>query len=63
MTPREVEVLALVATGHSNRAIAQRLYLSERTVEKHVERVLMKAGTDRSGLAAVAERAGIPAPE
>ena len=60
MTPREVEVLALVAAGHSNRAIAQRLYLSARTVEKHVERVLMKAGTDRSGLAALAERAGLP---
>ena len=59
MTPREVEVLALVAAGHSNRAIAQRLYLSARTVEKHVERVLMKAGTDRSGLAALAERAGL----
>ena len=59
MTPREVEVLALVAAGHSNRAIAQRLFLSARTVEKHVERVLMKAGTDRPGLAALAERAGL----
>jgi DNA-binding CsgD family transcriptional regulator len=59
MTPREVEVLALVAQGHSNRAIAQQLYLSARTVEKHVERVLMKAGTDRAGLAALAQRAGI----
>ena len=59
MTPREVEVLALVAAGHSNRAIAQRLFLSARTVEKHVERVLMKAGSDRSGLAALAERAGL----
>jgi DNA-binding CsgD family transcriptional regulator len=59
MTPREVEVLALVAAGHSNRAIAELLYLSARTVEKHVERVLMKAGTDRSGLAALAARAGL----
>jgi DNA-binding CsgD family transcriptional regulator len=59
MTPREVEVLALLAAGHTNRAIAERLYLSPRTVEKHVERVLMKAGTDRAGLAALAERAGI----
>jgi DNA-binding CsgD family transcriptional regulator len=59
MTPREVEVLALVAAGNSNRAIAQRLYLSARTVEKHVERVLMKAGTDRAGLAALAARAGL----
>jgi DNA-binding CsgD family transcriptional regulator len=59
ITPREVEVLALVAAGHSNREVAQRLFLSLRTVEKHVERVLMKAGTDRSGLAALAARAGI----
>ena len=59
LTPREVEVLSLVVAGHSNRAIAQQLFLSARTVEKHVERVLTKAGTDRAGLAAVAARAGI----
>ena len=59
LTPREVEVLTLVAAGHTNRAIAQQLYLSARTVEKHVERVLTKTGTDRAGLAAVAARAGI----
>jgi DNA-binding CsgD family transcriptional regulator len=45
LTRRESEVLLLVADGMSNRAIAKRLFLSPRTVEKHVERLLTKTGT------------------
>jgi DNA-binding CsgD family transcriptional regulator len=59
VTPREVEVLAQVAAGHSNREIAGALHLSVRTVEKHVERLLMKTGHSRSELAGFAEDAGI----
>jgi DNA-binding NarL/FixJ family response regulator len=41
---REAEVAELVLAGLSNRAIAQRLVLSERTVESHVSAVLRKSG-------------------
>jgi DNA-binding CsgD family transcriptional regulator len=45
ITGREREVLALVAEGLANRAIAERLFLSVRTVEKHVERLLAKTSS------------------
>lgn len=44
LSPRESEVARLVATGESNREIAARLYLSERTVEQHVSSALRKLG-------------------
>jgi len=59
VTPREAEVLAQIASGHSNREIAGALHLSVRTVEKHVERLLMKTGHRRSELARFAEGAGV----
>jgi DNA-binding NarL/FixJ family response regulator len=42
LTPRELEVLSLMAEGRSNNGIAQRLYISEGAVEKHVRSILMK---------------------
>jgi DNA-binding NarL/FixJ family response regulator len=42
LTPREREVLALMAEGRSNNGIANRLYITEGAVEKHVRRILMK---------------------
>jgi DNA-binding NarL/FixJ family response regulator len=42
LTPREVEVLAEVARGHSNAEISADLYLSEATVKTHVSRILAK---------------------
>lgn len=47
VTSRETDVLVLVAEGRANREIAERLFLSPRTVEKHVERLLAKTGTGR----------------
>jgi DNA-binding CsgD family transcriptional regulator len=44
LTPREVEVAELVARGETNRQIAKELFLSERTIEKHVSSVLHKLG-------------------
>lgn len=45
ITRREADVLTLVVEGRSNREIAERLYLSVRTVEKHVESLLRKTAT------------------
>ena len=42
LTAREQEVLAMIAEGLSNRAIAGRLFLSERTVEAHVTQIFLK---------------------
>jgi DNA-binding CsgD family transcriptional regulator len=55
LTTREADVLALLAEGLTNKEIAGRLYLSPRTVEKHVERILTKTGQpNRTALAAFA---------
>ncbi len=42
LTPREREVLAMVAEGHSNSAVADRLHLAERTVESHMRSIFQK---------------------
>jgi DNA-binding NarL/FixJ family response regulator len=44
LTPREQEVLRLIAAGASNREIATRLYISEGTVKNHVTRILNQLG-------------------
>jgi DNA-binding NarL/FixJ family response regulator len=44
LTPREVQVLRLIAAGRSNREIAEALVLSERTVARHVTNIYTKAG-------------------
>jgi DNA-binding NarL/FixJ family response regulator len=44
LTPREREVMRLIATGLSNRQIAEQLFLSEKTVKTHVTRLLLKLG-------------------
>lgn len=49
VTGREADVLALAAGGLTNREIAERLFLSPRTVEKHVASLLVKTGLRRRG--------------
>ncbi len=57
---RELEVLRLVAEGHSNRAIADALSISERTVEHHVAHILTKLDLDsRTAAATFAVRNGL----
>ncbi|HEY2594696.1 MAG TPA: LuxR C-terminal-related transcriptional regulator, partial [Chloroflexota bacterium] len=59
VTSREMDVLVLVAERLSNKEIGARLYLSTRTVEKHVEQLLSKTNThSRSELASALHRLG-----
>jgi len=60
LTEREADVLMLVAQGQSNKAIASRLNLSERTVRSHVSRILAKLNlTSRTQAALYALRTGL----
>ena len=47
ITPRELEVLRLIAEGLSTREMAERLFVSENTVKTHASRVLDKLGASR----------------
>jgi DNA-binding NarL/FixJ family response regulator len=49
LTPREREVLALMAEGRTNRAIAEEIVVSERAVERHVTSIFSKLGLPPSG--------------
>lgn len=54
LTVREADVLALLAEGLTNKKIAARIYLSHRTVEKHIGRILSKTGAmNRTALAKI----------
>jgi DNA-binding CsgD family transcriptional regulator/tetratricopeptide (TPR) repeat protein len=62
LTPREAEVLTLVAAGRSNRQIAQTLFISPKTASVHVSNILAKLGVaTRVEAAAVAYRLGLDA--
>ncbi|HET8866950.1 MAG TPA: response regulator transcription factor [Agrococcus sp.] len=63
LTRREVEVLRLIAAGRSNRQIATELFLSERTVARHVSNILGKLGlANRASATAFAFEHGLNAP-
>jgi DNA-binding NarL/FixJ family response regulator len=49
LTDRELEVLALMAEGRSNKAIGQRLFITEHTVEKHVKNIFLTLRLPQSG--------------
>jgi DNA-binding NarL/FixJ family response regulator len=60
LTPRETEVLYLLVEGASNRAIADRLVISERTVKSHVSKILAKLNASSRTEAAAKARAFLP---
>ncbi len=60
LTPRETEVLYLLLDGASNRAIADQLVISERTVKSHVSKVLAKVNASSRTEAAAKARAFLP---
>jgi DNA-binding NarL/FixJ family response regulator len=63
LTPRETEIVKLVAEGHTSREIATTLVISEKTVERHRANVLEKLGMrDRVELTRYAIRAGLVEP-
>jgi two-component system response regulator NreC len=60
LSPREVEVLRLIALGHTSAEIAAKLELSRRTIEAHRARILRKLGLrTRADLVQVALRRGL----
>ncbi len=60
MSQRELEVLQLVADGHSNRDVGEQLGLSALTVKSHLARIARKLGTgDRAEMVVLAMRAGV----
>ncbi|HKQ01926.1 MAG TPA: response regulator transcription factor, partial [Actinomycetes bacterium] len=62
-TPREVEVLKLLARGLSNAELAQTLYLSENTARTHVAHILTKLGLrDRTQAVVLAYESGLIQP-
>ena len=63
LTPRETEILGLVAEGLSNAEISGRLFLSSATTKTHVSRILTKLGArDRAQLVAIAYETGLVRP-
>jgi DNA-binding CsgD family transcriptional regulator/tetratricopeptide (TPR) repeat protein len=64
LTPREREVLPLIAAGHTNKRIAESLFISESTAGVHVSNILGKLGVaTRTEAAAIAARLGLDRPE
>ena len=60
LTPREIEILRLISTGLNNQAIAERLFISQHTVHRHVANTLTKLDvSSRSAAVAQAGRLGL----
>ncbi|TSB42345.1 response regulator transcription factor, partial [Streptomyces benahoarensis] len=64
LTPREHEVVTLVAAGLSNDDIAERLYVTSLTAKTHVNRAMTKLGArDRAQLVVIAYQTGLARPD
>lgn len=60
LTPREIEIISHIAHGESNREIAKKLFISEKTVKNHVSNILRKMNLeDRTQVAVYAYRTGL----
>jgi DNA-binding NarL/FixJ family response regulator len=60
VTPREIDVLRLLADGRTNRQIGEALFISEKTASVHVTNLLRKLGVpNRVEAAAIAQRVGL----
>jgi two-component system, NarL family, response regulator len=60
LTSREIEILQLVSSGHSNKLIAMTLTISEETAKTHVRNIIAKLGArDRTHAVTLAVRRGI----
>jgi DNA-binding NarL/FixJ family response regulator len=60
LTQREIEIIHCIACGESNKVIAKRLFISEKTVKNHVSNILRKTGLeDRTQVAVYAYRKGL----
>lgn len=60
LTPRELEVLERIATGRTNRAVAEELFISEKTVARHVSNIFSKLGvSSRAAATAYAYEHGL----
>jgi DNA-binding CsgD family transcriptional regulator len=64
LTPRELEVLGLIAAGHTAKAVARRLDISPKTAENHIQNLYAKIGVaTRAGAALYALERGMVAQE
>lgn len=62
LSPRELQIARLASTGMSSRAIAERLFLSTRTIDNHLRRVYAKLNVGGRGELAAALRAAPDGP-
>ncbi|HLO13536.1 MAG TPA: LuxR C-terminal-related transcriptional regulator [Anaerolineales bacterium] len=53
LTSRELEILQLLLAGHTNKSIAAQIYISEKTVEFHLDNIYTKIGVRTRMMAAV----------
>jgi DNA-binding NarL/FixJ family response regulator len=60
LTPREIGVLQLIRDGHKNKQVADRLSISENTVNFHIKNIVVKLGAnDRTHAVTIAVRRGL----